>query len=593
MRRGDAARFAFNPTWLGGVVVLGAIAAAIWVFGLVGDEARGALEYRRTAVQAGEGYRILSAHFVHLNRDHLVWNLLGLLVSAFALLDVLEARGLTLACVVSSLCVGIGLLWFSPNLHVYVGLSGVTHGLFLWGGLSLVQVGRPYYGGLVLVVLGAKVVWEQFAGPMPGAEELIDGRVVVDVHLYGAVGGGLAWVLRWAGARARRLVSVAVAAVVVSGVMFAPDAAEAHRATAMEVRIGVAEDDAVVLVIETHLASFSLRRPFGPFDRDSRDFLAGLSDADLRDYVDGAAAFLSSRARLGDSETRIAPVGIHYPTPDQVRAEGLRHHATAPPEPIYLIFEPGDISPERAVRLDLPALLGSYRLSVHPRTGPAFVQFVDAGEDSEPFVIDVPMPWYRRATDYLVQGIRHVVPHGLDHSLFIATLALALPHIGPLVVQATVFTLAHSLTLALAVLGIIAGPATLVETGIAVSIAVMGISNVVTLLRGRSIVLSRWRLAVIFLFGLLHGMGFASVFADLDLATENLALTLASFNIGVEIGQIIVLLLVLLAVWVADRSAPERKISGGALVDRLRLSGSALIACFGLFWVIERVGASF
>ena len=160
--------------------MLGALGAAAWVLGLGGDEVRDALAYDRTAIQAGEGYRVLSAHLVHLSHDHLVLNLLGLVALALVILDVLEARGLALANVVSGLCVGFGLLWLSPDVEVCVGFSGVTHGLFAWGGLRLVQAGRPHYGGGLLALLGAKLLWEQLAGPVPGVEEAIRGRVVFD-----------------------------------------------------------------------------------------------------------------------------------------------------------------------------------------------------------------------------------------------------------------------------------------------------------------------------------------------------------------------------------------------------------------------------
>lgn len=592
MRRRFAARLvSVDSALIRGLLVLGALAVAIAMFGLAGDEVRRALAYDRTAVEEGEGYRILSAHLVHLNHRHVVWNLLGLLVLALVLLDVLQVRGLMLASFVSSLCIGSGLHWYSPDLHGYAGLSGVTHGLFAWGGLRLVQVGRRRYGGLVLAALGAKLIWEQIVGPMPSAEAAINGSVAIDAHLYGFTGGGLAWAIAWVGSRMRRTDSTAIAALVLSSAALAPDVAQAHRSTVTEARIGVAEDGSVVLGIETHLAAFSLRRPFGPLDQDSRDFLSGLSDAELRDYVEGAAAFLLARIRLIDGETRIAPARIRYPKPDLVRAEGLQPDPLAPSPPITLFFEPGSVSSQRPVELLLPALLGDYRLSVHPRTGPVFVRFVGAGKVSDSLAIDVPSPWYRRVGDYTVQGIAHVVPHGLDHSLFIAALALALPRLGPLVVQATVFTLAHSVTLALAVLGVIVVPATLAEIGIALSIAAMGITNVATLLRGRPITLSRSRLAVIFLFGLMHGVGFASVFGDLDLGTENFVLTLASFNVGVEIGQIAVLLAVLLAVWSAGPGVVGR-MSQWTRRDGLRLIGSALIALFGLFWTIERAAAA-
>jgi len=589
MRRLIAERLLLGAARLGGALVLGAFAAASWILELGGDKIRAALAYDRAAIQAGEGYRILSAHLVHMNHDHLVLNLLGLLVLALVILDVLDARGLTLAGIVSSLSAGFGLLWFSPNIEFCVGFSGVTHGIFAWGGLRLVQAGRKCYGGVVITTIGVKVIWEQIAGPMPGVEEAIHGRVVIDSHLYGVAGGVLSWTLGYVLVRTRTLLPALILACALSATAVLPNPADAHSSTVTEVQLGVGEDGAVVLVITTHLATFTLRRPFGLLDQDSRDFLSGLTDEELDDYVEGASAFLLSRIRLVDGQNQVAPVRIRYPASRLVRAEGLHPDPTAPSPPISLIFDPGNVSSDRPIRLKLPAILGSYRLSVRPRTGPAFIQFAETDETSTPFFIDVPKPWYRQATDYLVEGVAHVVPLGWDHTLFIAALALALPRLRSVVLQATVFTLAHSVTLTLAVFGIIASSSALIEFGIAVSVAVMGFANIVALLRQRSITLSFWRLCVIFLFGLLHGMGFASVFGDADLSAGNLALALASFNIGVEIGQIIVLLMVLIAIRVAGSRASGRT-SRWSLAEGLRLTGSILIGVFGLFWAIQRVG---
>ena len=186
-----------------------------------------------------------------------------------------------------------------------------------------------------------------------------------------------------------------------------------------------------------------------------------------------------------------------------------------------------------------------------------------------------------------MEGITHVVPFGWDHTLFISALALALPRLRPVVLQATVFTLAHSVTLTLAVFGIIPNASVLIESGIAVSVALMGFANVLALLWQRSITLSFWRLCVIFFFGLLHGMGFASVFGDVYLSAGNLALALASFNIGVELGQIIVLLMVLIAIRVAGNRTLGRT-SRWTLAKSLRLAGSVLIGVLGLLWAIQR-----
>lgn len=147
-----------------------------------------ALRYDRTAVAAGEVWRLVTGNLVHLNWPHLALNLAGLV-----LIWVLFARGWSLrlwcgAFLAGALAVGAGLFLFDPRLQWYVGLSGVLHALFAVG--VLVEPGfRPWERAVLLAALAAKIAWEQVVGPTPGVAALIDGAVVVQAHLYGAVGG--------------------------------------------------------------------------------------------------------------------------------------------------------------------------------------------------------------------------------------------------------------------------------------------------------------------------------------------------------------------------------------------------------------------
>jgi hypothetical protein len=194
--------------------------------------------------------------------------------------------------------------------------------------------------------------------------------------------------------------------------------------------------------------------------------------------------------------------------------------------------------------------------------------------------------------NYIRIGIVHIIPKGLDHIAFIAGLFFFSPRWRPLIAQVTIFTLAHSITLALASLGIVKVPAGIVEPLIALSIAWIGVENIlrprimgsgsqrVQPKQGR---LGAFRLGVIFGFGLLHGLGFAFVLAETGFSGGSLAINMLAFNIGVELGQIMVLApLVLAALWLGRFSWYQ---------SRLASPASALIAAVGLFWFVERITA--
>ena len=175
---------------------------------------------------------------------------------------------------------------------------------------------------------------------------------------------------------------------------------------------------------------------------------------------------------------------------------------------------------------------------------------------------------------WLISGYRHVIPLGLDHLLFILGLFLLAPRWKPLLQQSLLFTLAHSVTLALTLFGLISLPSLLIEILIAASIAWIGIENL--LFRE----LKPQRLFVVFGFGLLHGMGFASVLAEKtgSLSGKQLALPLVGFNVGVELAQISVLALAFLLL------KPAKK-----WTERIQVIGSVFITLAGLFWMVERI----
>ena len=176
---------------------------------------------------------------------------------------------------------------------------------------------------------------------------------------------------------------------------------------------------------------------------------------------------------------------------------------------------------------------------------------------------------------YTHLGFIHILPKGLDHILFVIALFLLTIRLKPLLIQVSLFTLAHTLTLGLSIMGIISLPGSIVEPLIALSICYVGIENC------RHSELKTSRMAIVFGFGLLHGMGFAGVLSELGLPSDHLLSALVSFNVGVELGQLAVILGALVTVgWF--RNAPWFR-------SRIVEPASIFIATIGLFWTVERV----
>lgn len=178
--------------------------------------------------------------------------------------------------------------------------------------------------------------------------------------------------------------------------------------------------------------------------------------------------------------------------------------------------------------------------------------------------------------DYTALGFTHIVPKGLDHILFVLGLFLLSTRWKPLLIQVTAFTVAHTLTLALSVYGVVSLSPAVVEPLIAASIAYVAVENILTPQ------LKPWRALVVFGFGLLHGLGFAGVLEEVGLPHGQFVPALISFNVGVELGQLTVITLAYLAVGIWGRNRSWYR-------ARVVIPASAAIAAVGLYWTVQRV----
>jgi len=204
-------------------------------------------------------------------------------------------------------------------------------------------------------------------------------------------------------------------------------------------------------------------------------------------------------------------------------------------------------------------------------------EYLTSGQKSPPIKDNSQPPksgWLVFA-EYIPIGFDHILPKGLDHVLFVLGLYFLSLKLSVLLWQITSFTLAHTVTLTAAALGLVSVPATLVEPLIAASIVFVAVENLF------SQRLSRWRPLVIFVFGLLHGLGFASVLSAFGLPQTQFIPALIGFNIGVELGQLSVIFIafILLGYWFGKKAWFRSRIS---------IPASLLIAATGGWWFLER-----
>src|SRR5262245_395170 len=222
--------------------------------------------------------------------------------------------------------------------------------------------------------------------------------------------------------------------------------------------------------------------------------------------------------------------------------------------------------------------LGTYALNIRIDEGAVRTQWIVGAASSEPVPLGAPAPPPGKlevGLQYFVLGFTHILPNGFDHVLFVVGIFLLAAQWRSILAQVSTFTIAHSITLALTMYGLVSLPAKVVEPMIALSIAYVAIENVFVS------DVKPWRLALVFSFGLLHGMGFAGVLRDVGLPRPAFLTALVTFNAGVEAGQLTVIAIAaaMCACWQRDQISYRRFVAQPA---------SVRIAVVGLFSALQR-----
>lgn len=230
-----------------------------------------------------------------------------------------------------------------------------------------------------------------------------------------------------------------------------------------------------------------------------------------------------------------------------------------------------NVAPKTDVR---PAADGPIADRPHsPPAAPA-TSSANSAADYTPFELGVAR-FVSTTLQHLRLGFKHIFPQGLDHVLFVLGLFFLGAKWRPLLSQTTAFTIAHTTTLGLSSYGIITLPARIVEPLIALSIAYVAIENIVRPKLGPA------RLVIVFCFGLIHGLGFASSLSEVPLPRDQFFTALLAFNFGVDFGQLFVIALAFLCVgWF--RNKPWYR-------QRIVVPGCAIIAAIGLYWTVTRI----
>ena len=371
------------------------------------------------------------------------------------------------------------------------------------------------------------------------------------------------------------MLSARLAVLLVLVLVGLPSPSLAHPLTFTETTVVLRPDGTFQADLIVDLDALALGAPQNADDAELRSALRALSPAELADRLNRLRTLFRRRVRLRfDGEP--APFEVSFPEQGTPAAT-----ESAIPTMLGLTARLTGMVPAGATDLEFFAsrAFSDVHLTVRDEIRGLTVRSVlERGARSDPFTLAGPVePPTALSTgrQYLELGFLHIVPRGLDHILFVLGLFLLGTRTRPLVWQVSAFTVAHAATLSLAVFEVVSLPARVVEPLIALSIVYVAVENTLTTR------LTPWRPAVVFGFGLLHGLGFAGVLGQLGLPDQERILGLLSFNVGIEMGQLLVIAVALASVGWCRRRRWYRK--------RIAVPLSVVIAGVGLFWTVERI----
>lgn len=352
------------------------------------------------------------------------------------------------------------------------------------------------------------------------------------------------------------------------------------------------------LLIDFDVTAFIMGQASGHLPVDVADRLAALSDEDLRREIERKRDWFDSQLKIGIDGEFGREHTIVFPDVKSIRETKRGRGGEIETQQSTVTITGRFPTGAKGFALRLPREVGGALFVGRRDAIDLSPQLLAAGQPSQPLpltdasinagsakmpedegeieanVPDSIPPGVITAGQFLALGFWHIIPDGPDHILFVLGLFLLSPTLKPLLWQVTAFTLAHSVTLALAMYDIVRLPSEIVEPLIAASIAFIAIENLF------ASKLKPWRLIIVFAFGLLHGLGFAGVLSELALPAGQLGPAIVGFNLGVEMGQLAVIGLAFLAVgWLRNSKAYRRAVI---------IPASLAIAAIGIYWAIER-----
>ena len=357
--------------------------------------------------------------------------------------------------------------------------------------------------------------------------------------------------------------------------------ARAHNFTITDVLCVLKTNSTYQMDMTVDVDALALGLPSNVQSDEAAVQLQKMSPDELQRCLEYARQTIEDRVRIRFDGAKVTPL-IEFPDHGRPMV-GLA--ATAPTVLGITARLTGEIPPgAKEFSIGLSRAFNVSQVTIVEQSTAGAVRYLlGPSEDSPPYRLGEPpnaesnasAPGINVALRYLALGFEHILPLGLDHILFVVGLFLLSPRLKPLLWQVTAFTVAHSVTLALSMYDVVSLPARIVEPLIALSIAYVAMENVMT---GE---LKPWRPFVVFAFGLLHGLGFAGVLRELGLPRDQFVTALITFNVGVELGQLTVVLICFALVGWFQRRAWYRS----AIV----VPASVFIALVGLYWSVDRV----